>query len=241
MKFGVVVFPGTWSDVDCFDVIKDVLGEPVEYVWHKSTDLSGYDCIILPGGFSYGDYLRCGAIARFSPVMKSVAEAAEQGKLVIGICNGFQILCEAGLLPGVLRANDHLQFRCQWTDLRVENASTPFTALLGQGQVISVPISHGEGNYFADAATLAMLERDSRVAFRYCGLDGEVAAEFNPNGSMNNIAGITNARGNVLGMMPHPERCCDELLGGVDGVAIFQSMAEWASGGRLPKVQETIA
>ena len=241
MKFGVVVFPGTWSDVDCFDVIKDVLGEPVEYVWHKSTDLSGYDCIILPGGFSYGDYLRCGAIARFSPVMKSVAEAAEQGKLVIGICNGFQILCEAGLLPGVLRANDHLQFRCQWTDLRVENASTPFTALLGQGQVISVPISHGEGNYFADAATLAMLERDSRVAFRYCGPDGEVAAEFNPNGSMNNIAGITNARGNVLGMMPHPERCCDELLGGVDGVAIFQSMAEWASGGRLPKVQETIA
>ncbi|MCI0841811.1 MAG: phosphoribosylformylglycinamidine synthase subunit PurQ, partial [Chloroflexi bacterium] len=236
-----VVFPGTWGDVDCFDVIKDVLGEPVEYVWHKSTDLSGYDCIILPGGFSYGDYLRCGAIARFSPVMKSVAEAAEQGKLVIGICNGFQILCEAGLLPGVLRANDHLQFRCQWTDLRVENASTPFTALLGQGQVISVPISHGEGNYFADAATLAMLERDSRVAFRYCGPDGEVAAEFNPNGSMNNIAGITNARGNVLGMMPHPERCCDELLGGVDGVAIFQSMAEWASGGRLPKVQETIA
>ncbi|MCI0771495.1 MAG: phosphoribosylformylglycinamidine synthase subunit PurQ, partial [Chloroflexi bacterium] len=202
---------------------------------------SGFDCIILPGGFSYGDYLRCGAIARFSPVMRSVAEAAEQGKLVIGICNGFQILCEAGLLPGVLRANDHLQFRCQWTDLRVENASTPFTALLGQGQVISVPISHGEGNYFADAATLAMLERDSRVAFRYCGPDGEVAAEFNPNGSMNNIAGITNARGNVLGMMPHPERCCDELLGGVDGVAIFQSMAEWASGGRLPKVQETIA
>ncbi|MCI0868229.1 MAG: phosphoribosylformylglycinamidine synthase subunit PurQ [Chloroflexi bacterium] len=241
MKFGVVVFPGTWSDVDCFDVIKDVLGEPVEYVWHKSTDLSGYDCIILPGGFSYGDYLRCGAIARFSPVMKSVAEAAEQGKLVIGICNGFQILCEAGLLPGVLRANDHLQFRCQWTDLRVENASTPFTSKMGQGQVISVPISHGEGNYFADAATLAMLERDSRVAFRYCGPDGEVAAEFNPNGSMNNIAGITNARGNVLGMMPHPERCCDELLGGVDGVAIFQSMAEWASGGRLPKVQETIA
>ena len=241
MKFGVVVFPGTWSDVDCFDVIKDVLGEPVEYVWHKSTDLSGYDCIILPGGFSYGDYLRCGAIARFSPVMKSVAEAVEQGKLVIGICNGFQILCEAGLLPGVLRANDHLQFRCQWTDLRVENASTPFTALLGQGQVISVPISHGEGNYFADAATVAMLERDSRVAFRYCGPEGEVAAEFNPNGSMNNIAGITNARGNVLGMMTHPERCCDELLGGVDGVAIFQSMAEWASGGRLPKVQETIA
>ena len=241
MKFGVVVFPGTWSDVDCFDVIKDVLGEPVEYVWHKTTDLSGYDCIILPGGFSYGDYLRCGAIARFSPVMKSVAEAADQGKLVIGICNGFQILCEAGLLPGVLRANDHLQFRCQWTDLRVENASTPFTSLLDQGQVVSVPISHGEGNYFADPDTLAMLERDDRVAFRYCGPDGEVTAEFNPNGSMNNIAGITNAQGNVLGMMPHPERCCDELLGGVDGAAIFQAMASWASGDRLTAAPETTA
>ncbi|MDA0770027.1 MAG: phosphoribosylformylglycinamidine synthase I [SAR202 cluster bacterium Casp-Chloro-G4] len=241
MKFGVVVFPGTWSDVDCFDVIHDVLKEPVEYVWHKDTDLSAYDCIILPGGFSYGDYLRCGAIARFSPVMKSVAESVEQGKLVIGICNGFQILCEAGLLPGVLRANDHLQFRCQWTDLRVENQSTPFTSTLSEGQVISVPISHGEGNYFADPETLAMLERDNRVAFRYCGPAGEVTSEFNPNGSMNNIAGITNAQGNVLGMMPHPERCCDEILGGVDGTAIFESMARWASGDRMQKVQETTA
>ena len=175
MKFGVVVFPGTWSDVDCFDVINDVLHEPVEYLWHKDTDLTSYDCIVLPGGFSYGDYLRCGAIARFSPVMSSVAEAAEQGKLVIGICNGFQILCEAGLLPGVLRANDHLQFRCQWTDLRIENSSTPFTTELDRSQVISVPISHGEGNYFADPATLAALERDKRVAFRYCSLatDGD--------------------------------------------------------------------
>ena len=241
MKFGVVVFPGTWSDVDCFDVIKDVLEQPVEYVWHKDTDLSSYDCIILPGGFSYGDYLRCGAIARFSPVMGSVARAVDQGKLVIGICNGFQILCEAGLLPGVLRANDHLQFRCQWSDLRVENASTPFTSALVQGQVIKVPISHGEGNYFADPETIAMLERDSRVAFRYCSPAGEVASEFNPNGSLNNIAGITSAQGNVLGMMPHPERCCDELLGGVDGAAIFQSMVNWASKDQSHLARETTA
>ena len=159
MKFGVVVFPGTWSDADCFDVIKDVVNAPVEYVWHKDTDLSSYDCIILPGGFSYGDYLRCGAIARFSPVMGSVIKAADEGKLIIGICNGFQILCESGLLPGVLRANDHLQFRCQWTDLRVENAATPFTSMMEQGQVIGVPISHGEGNYYAHPETIAMLER----------------------------------------------------------------------------------
>lgn len=237
MKFGVVVFPGTWSDVDCFDVIKDVVKQPVEYIWHKDTDLSEFDCIILPGGFSYGDYLRCGAIARFSPVMNSVVEAAGQGKLVIGICNGFQILCESGLLPGVLRANDHLQFRCQWSGLRVENPSTPFTSELEQGQVISVPISHGEGNYYADPDTLAMLERDNRVAFRYCGPAGEVSAEFNPNGSLNNIAGITNAQGNVLGMMPHPERCCDELLGGVDGAAIFRAMANWALNGAISNTQ----
>ena len=239
MKFGVVVFPGTWSDVDCFDVIKDVVNAPVEYVWHKDTDLSSYDCIILPGGFSYGDYLRCGAIARFSPVMGSVIKAADEGKLIIGICNGFQILCESGLLPGVLRANDHLQFRCQWTDLRVENAATPFTSMMEQGQVIGVPISHGEGNYYADPETIAMLERDNRVAFRYCGPAGEITSEFNPNGSLNNIAGITNARGNVLGMMPHPERCCDELLGGVDGTAIFQAMASWASSATTSQAQGT--
>jgi phosphoribosylformylglycinamidine synthase len=239
MKFGVVVFPGTWSDVDCFDVIKDVVNAPVEYVWHKDTDLSSYDCIILPGGFSYGDYLRCGAIARFSPVMGSVIKAADEGKLIIGICNGFQILCESGLLPGVLRANDHLQFRCQWTDLRVENAATPFTSMMEQGQVIGVPISHGEGNYYANPETIAMLERDNRVAFRYCGPAGEITSEFNPNGSLSNIAGITNARGNVLGMMPHPERCCDELLGGVDGTAIFQAMASWASSATTSQTQGT--
>ncbi len=239
MKFGVVVFPGTWSDVDCFDVIKDVVNAPVEYVWHKDTDLSSYDCIVLPGGFSYGDYLRCGAIARFSPVMGSIVKAANDGKLIIGICNGFQILCESGLLPGVLRANDHLQFRCQWTDLRVENATTPFTFMMEKGRVIGVPISHGEGNYYADPETIATLERDNRVAFRYCGPDGEITSEFNPNGSLNNIAGITNSRGNVLGMMPHPERCCDELLGGVDGAAIFRAMAKWASNATPSQAQET--
>ncbi|MCH8063102.1 MAG: phosphoribosylformylglycinamidine synthase subunit PurQ [Chloroflexi bacterium] len=226
MRFAVVVFPGTWSDRDCFDVINDVFREDVDYVWHKETDLSEYDCIILPGGFSYGDYLRPGAIARFSPVMDSVAKAAEDGKLVYGICNGFQILCEAGLLPGVLMRNDHLQFRCQWVNLRVERSDTAFTNACNVGQVLRVPISHAEGNYFADAETLQRLESEGRVLFRYCDADGEVTGEANPNGSLANIAGITNERGNVLGMMPHPERCCDPLLGGVDGKLIFQSIIE---------------
>ena len=226
MKFGVVVFPGTWSDVDCFDVLNDVFGQPVEYVWHKDTDLSAYDCIILPGGFSYGDYLRPGAIARFSPAMQAVTDFAAEGKLVIGICNGFQILCEAGLLPGVLLPNDHLQFRCQWTTLRVENADTPFTSAASLGQTLRVPISHGEGNYFAEPAIIERLEEQRRVAFRYCEPDGGITADANPNGSLNNIAGILNERGNVLGMMPHPERCCDALLGGEDGKFIFQSMID---------------
>ena len=226
MKFGVVVFPGTWSDVDCFDVLNDVFGQPVEYVWHKDTELSAYDCIILPGGFSYGDYLRPGAIARFSPAMQAVTDFAAQGKLVIGICNGFQILCEAGLLPGVLLPNDHLQFRCQWTTLRVENADTPFTSAASVGQTLRVPISHGEGNFFAEEAIIEQLEEQNRVAFRYCEPDGGITADANPNGSLNNIAGILNERGNVLGMMPHPERCCDVLLGGKDGKLIFQSMID---------------
>lgn len=224
MRFGVVVFPGTWSDVDCFHVLKDVLCQPVEYVWHKDTDLSSFDCVILPGGFSYGDYLRPGAIARFSPVMRAVEDFAEQGKLVLGICNGFQILCEAGLLPGVLRPNAHLQFRCQWVHLRVENASTPFTNQSRLGQVLRIPISHGEGNYFADEAVLDELEARGQVVFRYCTSTGEVTPEANPNGALRNIAGITNARGNVLGMMPHPERCCEPLLGGTDGAIIFRSI-----------------
>ena len=224
MNFGVLVFPGTWSDGDCYTAVTENLGESARYVWHKDTDLSGLDCLIVPGGFSYGDYLRCGAIARFSPVMRSVERFAALGKPVIGICNGFQILCEAGLLPGVLMRNDHLQFRCEWVNLRVETAHTAFTGELSAGAVISVPISHGEGNYYADDKTLDALEANGQVVFRYCDADGAVTADANPNGSQRGIAGVTNAEGNVLGMMPHPERCCDPLMGGTDGLGIFRSI-----------------
>ncbi|MBA39631.1 MAG: phosphoribosylformylglycinamidine synthase I [Dehalococcoidia bacterium] len=227
MKFGVVVFPGTWSDVDCYTVLDEVFNVSVEYVWHKETDLSTYDCIILPGGFSYGDYLRCGAIARFSPVMESLIKFARSGGLVFGICNGFQILCEAGLLPGVLVRNNHLEFRCQWTDLKVDNTSTPFSSRAKTGQVISVPISHGEGNYFAPHETLIEIENNGQVIFRYSAANGDIDAINNPNGSINNIAGVTNQEGNVLGMMPHPERCCDSLLGGTDGKLIFGSVVDY--------------
>lgn len=229
MKFGVVVFPGTWSDKDCFYVIDQVLHQPVEYIWHKDTNLTGFDCIILPGGFSYGDYLRCGAIAKSSPVMKSVEAFANAGGLVYGICNGFQILCESGLLPGVLIRNDHLQFRCEWTNLRIENSDSPFTSKAETGQVISVPISHGEGNYFADGATLDEIEKNDQVIFRYSSPEGCIDMDNNPNGSLNNIAGITNREGNVLGMMPHPERCCDPLLGSTDGEVIFRSISDTLS------------
>ena len=229
MKFGVVVFPGTWSDKDCFYVIDQVLHQPVEYIWHKDTNLTGFDCIILPGGFSYGDYLRCGAIAKFSPVMKSVEAFANAGGLVYGICNGFQILCESGLLPGVLIRNDHLQFRCEWTNLRIENSDSPFTSKAETGQVISVPISHGEGNYFADSETLDEIEKNDQVIFRYSSPEGCIDMDNNPNGSLNNIAGITNREGNVLGMMPHPERCCDPLLGSTDGEVIFRSISDTLS------------
>ena len=224
MKFGVVVFPGTWSDTDCFNVLRGVFHQPVEYVWHKDTDLSEYDSVVLPGGFSYGDYLRPGAIARFSPVMAAVREFAERGKLVLGICNGFQVLCEAGLLPGALIRNSHLHFRCQWTHLRVESNRSPFTTAAAAAQTLRIPISHGEGSYFAAPDTLAEIESAHRVLFRYSSEDGEVSAEANPNGSVGNIAGITNAAGNVLGMMPHPERCCESLIGGEDGRLIFESM-----------------
>ena len=236
MKFGVVVFPGTWSDVDCFDVLNDVFHQPVDYVWHKDTDLSPYDCIILPGGFSYGDYLRPGAIARFSPAMQAVSDFAAQGKLVVGICNGFQILCEAKLLPGILLPNNHLQFRCQWTTLRVENAATAFTSAATEGQTLQVPISHGEGNYFAEPAIIEQLEERNRVVFRYSDSHGQITRDANPNGSLNNIAGIINEHGNVLGMMPHPERCCDSLLGGEDGRLIFQSMIDALYASRMTEV-----
>ena len=227
MKFGVVVFPGTWSEVDCYTVLDEVFQVPVEYVWHKETDLSSYDCLILPGGFSYGDYLRCGAIARFSPVMESLVRFANSGGLVFGICNGFQILCESGLLPGVLIRNNHLEFRCKWTDLRVENTDTAFSTRTAEGQVISVPISHGEGNYFAPEETLNSIEANGQVLFRYSSPDGHINVDSNPNGSINNIAGITNHQGNVLGMMPHPERCCDPIIGGTDGNFIFGSLVDY--------------
>ncbi|MEK7806643.1 MAG: phosphoribosylformylglycinamidine synthase subunit PurQ [Chloroflexota bacterium] len=226
MRFGIVVFPGTWSDTDCYHAVRGVLQQEAQYVWHKADELSGYDCVILPGGFSYGDYLRPGAIARYSPVMDAVGRFAASGGLVIGICNGFQILCEAGLLPGALLRNQHLLYRCQWTQLRVERANTPFSRRCRPGQVLQVPVSHGEGNYHADAATLTRLEEEGRVLFRYCEPSGAVTESANPNGSAHNIAGIVNEGGNVLGMMPHPERSCEPILGSTDGNLIFQSIID---------------
>lgn len=235
MKFGVVVFPGTWSDRDCGQVVEQVLGADLSYLWHKDRDLHGADCVILPGGFSYGDYLRAGAIARFSPVMEAVVEFAGRGGLVWGICNGFQVLCEAGLLPGALVRNQALEFRCEWTHLLCERTDLAFTGRLRRGQVIRVPISHGEGNYIADPVTLSHLEERGQVVFRYCDEAGRTLPEANPNGSANNIAGLVNERGNVLGMMPHPERCAEAVLGGEDGLLLFRSLL--ASAGRLAGVR----
>ena len=226
MRFGIVVFPGTWSDTDCYYVVKELLRQEADYVWYKQISLAGYDCVILPGGFSYGDYLRVGAIARFSPIMSALRQFAAAGGPVIGICNGFQILCEAGLLPGALMRNQHLQYRCQWTHLLPERTDTPFTRRCQSGQVLKVPVSHGEGNYYADPATLARLEEEGRVLFRYCDPTGAATPEANPNGSAHNIAGIINEGGNVLGMMPHPERSCETLLGSSDGNLIFQSIID---------------
>ncbi len=218
MKFAVVVFPGSNCDVDMFHAIKDELGEEAEYVWHDAGSLEGYDGILLPGGFSYGDYLRTGAIARFSNVMKEVVKAAEAGKPVLGVCNGFQILLEAGLLPGAMRRNDQLKFICRPVELKVENNNTMFSTAYKEQEVITVPIAHGEGNYYCDEETLARLQENKQIVFTYNGT--------NPNGSLENIAGITNEKGNVLGMMPHPERAVDELLGGADGLRIFQSIVK---------------
>jgi phosphoribosylformylglycinamidine synthase len=224
MRIAVLTFPGTWSDRDCYNVLRDVLHQDADLVWHRETDLSRYDAIVVPGGFSYGDYLRCGAIARFSPVMDAVRREADRGKLVFGSCNGFQILCEAGLLPGALMRNNVMQFRCQPQDLRIETSSTPFTNTVDAGTVINLPISHGEGNYYVDDATLARLKAEDRIVFRYCDAFGRTTPESNPNGSLDNIAGIVNERRNVLGMMPHPERASEALLGGTDGLVIWQSM-----------------
>ena len=226
MRFGILVFPGTWSDTDCYYAVKDVLHQEADYVWHQETNLDGYDCVIVPGGFSYGDYLRPGAMARFSPVMDSLYRFADSGRLVIGICNGFQILCEAGLLPGALLRNQHLQYRCQWTHLRTERTDTPFSLRCQPRQILRVPVSHGEGNYFADPATLATLEEEGRVLFRYSDSAGDATEEANPNGAANNIAGIVNQAGNILGLMPHPERSCEAILGSTDGNLIFQSIID---------------
>ena len=225
MKFGVVVFPGSNCDHDTYHVISKVIGQPVDFIWHKEEEIGPYDAIILPGGFSYGDYLRSGAIARFSPVMRSVKRFAREGGLVLGICNGFQILCEAGLLPGALLRNSNLKFICRHVNIRVEQTDTPFTSSCTPGQVLSAPIAHGEGNFFCDQDTLDELERENRIIFRYCDYDGQVTAEANPNGSIANIAGICNRERNVLGMMPHPERAAETLLGSNDGRLIFLSLA----------------
>ncbi|GAF25257.1 phosphoribosylformylglycinamidine (FGAM) synthase, glutamine amidotransferase domain [Moorella thermoacetica Y72] len=227
MKFGVIVFPGSNCDQDVHYALGSVLGQNVDYLWHGDTSVSGYDCLILPGGFSYGDYLRAGAIARFAPIMPAVIDFARSGGLVLGICNGFQILLEAGLLPGAMMRNACLQFRCQWTCLKVDNNATPFTNRFREGQVVRIPIAHGEGNYYADAATLAQLEANRQIIFRYCSPDGEVTPAANPNGSVGNIAGIINREGNVLGMMPHPERCAEGILGGSDGRELLASIVDW--------------
>jgi phosphoribosylformylglycinamidine synthase len=224
MKAAVIRFPGSNCDQDCFYALNTVFGIETHYVWHKETSLDAFDLIVLPGGFSYGDYLRCGAIARFSPVMKSVVEQAEKGKHVLGICNGFQILCEAHLLPGALVRNRSLHFICEHVNVRVENCRTAFTNAAWTGQSLHIPIAHGEGNYVADSATLEELNRERRVLLRYVDDNGAVTDAANPNGSAENIAGIVNARGNVFGLMPHPERACDPLLGSVDGKAILESV-----------------
>jgi phosphoribosylformylglycinamidine synthase I len=224
MRFGVIRFPGANCDQDAYFVVKDVLGKPVDYVWHQETSVKGYDCLILPGGFSYGDYLRTGAIARFSPVMEAIIAHAERGRFVLGICNGFQILCESHLLPGALVRNAGLKFLCKQVHLRVENTQTPWTNAARPGQVLRVPIAHGEGCYMADPETLAELNSAGRVLFRYCDPTGSTTPESNPNGSMQNIAGIANAAFNVLGMMPHPERASEKILGSADGRVLFESL-----------------
>lgn len=224
MKFAVLRFPGSNCDQDCVHALNAIPGASADYVWHKDSSLAGFDAVVIPGGFSYGDYLRCGAIARFSPVMKPVKEFAAAGGPVIGICNGFQILCESGLLPGALVRNRGLLFVCKHVKLRVEKAAPGFTDTAAVGQVLNIPIAHGEGCYFADDETLAQLNANGQVLLRYCDERGRVSDGSNPNGSRENIAGIRNEKGNVFGLMPHPERACDPLLGSTDGLVIFESL-----------------
>jgi phosphoribosylformylglycinamidine synthase len=225
MKFGIVILPGSNCDHDAFHVARDVVGAETELLWHKETDLKGADCIIIPGGFSYGDYLRAGALAKFAPIMEPIKRHAAAGGLVLGICNGFQVLTEVGLLPGALMRNEHLRFLSRDVILRTEQTATPFTSAMEPGQLMRVPIAHGEGNYFADDAVLDELETNGQVVFRYCDEEGRITRAANPNGSARNIAGICNRERNVLGLMPHPERCAEALLGNTDGLGIFRSIA----------------
>ena len=225
MKFGIIVFPGSNCDHDAYHVISKQVGQPVDFIWHKDTDLRSYDAVIIPGGFSYGDYLRAGALARFSPVMESVKKFAASGRLVLGICNGFQILCEAGLLPGALIRNRDLHFICEHVYVRVETTDTPFTNEMTSGAVLRMPIAHAEGNYVCDDTTLIELQQQDRIVFRYCDPAGNITEDANPNGARDNIAGICNSTRNVLGLMPHPERACEELLGSTDGRDVFRSLA----------------
>lgn len=224
MKFGVLVFPGSNCDHDTHYALGEVLGCPVAYLWHESHDLEGCDAILVPGGFAYGDYLRTGAIARFAPIMQAVRRFSDSGGLVMGICNGFQILCESGLLPGALMRNAGQRYICRHLHLRAETNDSPFTSVLTPGQILQMPIGHMEGNYFCDADTLAQLKRQDRIAFRYCTVDGEVSPKANPNGSLENIAGILSEGRNVLGMMPHPDRSSELMLGSADGLLLFQSV-----------------
>ena len=236
-KFGIVVFPGSNCDHDCYYAIKHVFGQDCEFLWHHETDVDRFDCIVLPGGFSYGDYLRTGSIASLSPIMKSVEKFANEGNPVIGICNGFQVLVESGLLPGALIRNSSLKFVCKWVSLRVESTDNLFTDKMQVGDTLNIPVAHGEGNYFCTPEELEDINNNSQVVFRYSSEDGELTSESNPNGSMENIAGITNRAGNVLGMMPHPERCAEEILQGTQGRLIFESIISWLNTNQKQKGQ----
>lgn len=233
MTFAVITFPGSNCDQDAFHAAKDVFGERAEYVWHKETDLKGADVVILPGGFAHGDYLRCGAMARFSPIMAAVQAFAARGGPVLGICNGFQVLLEAGLLPGAMLRNRSLKFQCEFVHLRVEQTDTPFTLSSRKGQVLRIPIAHGEGNYFAAPDVIARLEANRQVIFRYTTQDGRIADEANPNGSVAAIAGLCNESRNVVGLMPHPERACESILGSADGRVMFESVIQFVKSGAL--------
>lgn len=239
MRFGILVFPGSNCDHDCYHVLRHLIGQPAEFIWHKDSSLHGCDALVIPGGFSYGDYLRTGAIAHYSPIMKCVREFADAGGPVLGICNGFQILLEAGLLPGAMLRNRSLKFICKDVFVRVEDTGTPFTQAVPRGRVLRLPIAHAEGNYFADPETHRNMLDHGQIVFRYCLPDGRITEESNPNGSLDGIAGICNRDGNVLGMMPHPERCSEGLDGNTDGRLLFESMLRRSDGGRVAPPQFT--